>query len=114
MMRPWDVSIAATAIRRLRSPWKRQRTRQRPPQKNPPRILGTGHLSDQPFARAIDEPTDQARGECDRRHPRGALAVPKPQCLYPVSRNIEHPLKKILMYPRCNQFTDELANTHIL
>src|SRR5262245_24455222 len=74
MMRPSDVSIAATAIRCLRSPWKRQRTRRRPRQKNPARILGAGHLSGQPFlvARAIDEPTDrQARGECDRRHPEG-------------------------------------------
>ena len=32
---------------------------------------------------------------------------------HPASRNIEHPLKKILLYRRCNQFTDELANTHI-
>ena len=31
----------------------------------------------------------------------------------PPSRNIEHPLKKILLYRRCNQFTDELANPHI-
>ena len=31
----------------------------------------------------------------------------------PTSRNIEHPLKKILLYRRCNQFTDELANPHI-
>jgi hypothetical protein len=31
----------------------------------------------------------------------------------PASRNIEHTLKKILLYRRCNQFTDELANPHI-
>jgi hypothetical protein len=31
----------------------------------------------------------------------------------PPSRNIEHPLKKILLYRRCDQFTDELANPHI-
>jgi hypothetical protein len=35
------------------------------------------------------------------------------QCLHPASRNIEHPLKKILLYRSCNQFTDELANPHI-
>jgi hypothetical protein len=32
---------------------------------------------------------------------------------HPASRNIEHTLKKILLYRRCNQFTDELANPHI-
>jgi hypothetical protein len=32
---------------------------------------------------------------------------------HPASRNIEHPLKKILLYRPCNQFTDELANPHI-
>jgi hypothetical protein len=32
---------------------------------------------------------------------------------HPASRNIERPLKKILLYRRCNQFTDELANPHI-
>jgi hypothetical protein len=32
---------------------------------------------------------------------------------HPASRNIEHPLKKILLYRPCNQFTDELANPNI-
>ena len=41
------------------------------------------------------------------------VSCDRPQCLHPASRNIEHPLKKILLYRPCNQFTDELANPHI-
>jgi hypothetical protein len=42
------------------------------------------------------------------------VSCDRPQCLQPrASRNIEHPLKKILLYRPGNQLTDELANALI-